>query len=266
MCRRCTAPICRRRGNITIHGEYSRQDRIFASDIPEYRQQNGLFAVDADSAGLTNNSDGFPDRVFLRDVRSATINPFGLVAVVQPTGTGALCGTGILANNGGPNSAGTPYNCTYLWTADGRLVQQTGARFGAGPTGGVIGGNGQTGRETNTFGVLTFNERYSLNLLARYEFSQAFEVFLEAKYSHGEGFGRNAGPSFIQGQLTQFDERERPRLDNPFINPADRTTLTNLILNSGFEPRLVQRVALTPAARAAATAGTLRIRPRAELA
>jgi outer membrane receptor protein involved in Fe transport len=249
------------RGNITVHGEYYRQERIFASDIPEYRTQNGFFTVDADSGGLANNSDGFPDRVFLRDVRSTTISPYGLVAIVEPTGAGALCGTGTLANNGGPNSAGTPFNCTYLWTPDGRLTQQTGARFGSGPTGGILGGNGATGREANTFGVLPHLDRYNFNLLAHYAFSPAFEAFLEAKYTRITGFGRNAGPSFIQGQTTQFDERERPRLDNPFINPADRTTLTNLILASGFEPRLVARRALNGAGNcttAQVVAGTCR--------
>jgi outer membrane receptor protein involved in Fe transport len=249
------------RGNITVHGEYFRQQRIYASNIPEYRTQNGIFTVDADSGGLPNNSDGFPDRIFLRDVRSATISPFGLVPIVEPTGAGALCGTGTLANNGGPNSAGTPYNCTYLWTADGRLTPQTGARYGAGPTGGIVGGNGQTGREANTFGILPHLERYNFNLLAHFAFSPAFEAFLEAKYTRITGFGRNAGPSFIQGQTTQFDERERPRLDNPFINPADRTLLTNLILTSGFEPRLVARRALNGAGNcttAQVTAGTCR--------
>lgn len=246
------------RGNVTLHGEYARQERIFASDIPEFRQNNGLFVVDSDSGGLPNNSDGFPDRVFIRDVRSVTINPYGLVPVVQPTGAGALCGTGTAANNGPPNSNGTPYNCTYLWTPDGRLVQQTGARFGSGPLGGIIGGNGQTGREGNTVSVLPFLERFNFNLLARYEFSQAFEFFAEAKWNRVNALGNNAGPSFIQGQVTAFDFRERPRLDNPFINPADRETLTNLILASGFEPRLVQRVALTPATRQQATDGTLR--------
>ena len=39
------------RGNITLHAEYSHQDRIFASDVPWYRQVNGLGVVDADPRG-----------------------------------------------------------------------------------------------------------------------------------------------------------------------------------------------------------------------
>jgi len=249
------------RGNITLHGEYFRQQRIFASNIPEYTQVNGFGTIDADSGGLPNNSDGFPDRVYLRDIRQTTIHPFGLVPITEPTGAGAACGLGTLANNGGPNTNGAPINCTYIFTADGRLVQQTGARYGAGPNSGILGGNGSTGREANTFGVLPHVERFNVNLLAHYEFSPAFEAFLEAKYTRITGFGRNAGPSFIQGQTTQFDERERPRLDNPFLNPVDRTTLTNLIIASGFEPRLAARRALNAAGNcttAQVTAGTCR--------
>jgi outer membrane receptor protein involved in Fe transport len=106
--------------------------------------------------------------------------------------------------------------------------------------------------------VLPFLERYNVNLLAHYEFSEALEVFVEAKANRVNALGNNAGPSFIQGQVTAFDFRERPRLDNPFLNPADRTTLANLILASGFEPRLVSRVALTQATRDQIAAGTFR--------
>ena len=64
-------------------------------------------------------------------------------------------------------------------------------------------------------------------------FSDAFELFVEAKWSRIHTRGNNAGPSFIQGTLGQFDVRERVRLDNPFLNPADRTQIANAILASG---------------------------------
>ncbi|MGQ0661881.1 TonB-dependent receptor domain-containing protein [Sphingosinicella sp.] len=248
-------------GNITLHGEYSRNERVFASDIPEFRTNNGLFVVDTDSGGLPNNSDGFPDRIFIRDVRQSTINPYGLTPISQRTGGTPLCGVGTAPNNGGPNNNGTPNNCNYIFTPDGRLIAQTGARFGVGPNAAYIGGNGSTGREGNTLSVLPFLERYNANLLARYEFSQAFEVFAEAKFTRVNALGNNAGPSFMQGQFTQFDFRERPRLDNPFLNPADRTTLAALILASGCNTELAACPAagnLTAAQQAQIAAGTYR--------
>ena len=78
--------------------------------------------------------------------------------------------------------------------------------------------------------------------------------------------GNNSGPSFIQtgsgNQGNIGDFRERPRLDNPFLNPADRTLLSNLILSSGCNTSLtVQCPAagnLTAADQAAIAAGTYR--------
>ena len=222
------------RGNITLHAEYARNDRVFASDIPEFRLNNGFGVIDSDGgAGIVNGGDGFPDRAFFRGLSSASLHFNGLIPVNQQNVAGAACGRGTAATNGGPNSNGTPYNCTYIFTNDGRLTPQTGTRFGSGIIGGIVGGNGQTGREGKALSVLPFTERYNFNLLSRYEFSEAAEVFLEAKWNRVNALGNNAGPSFFQGVQSAFDFRERPRIDNPFLNPADRTTLANAILASG---------------------------------
>ncbi len=227
------------RGNITLHGEYARQDRIFASDIPYYRRQDGFLITDVDPAGLAANSDGFPDRTFFRDIRSGTANRFGLIPINQPY-SNPTCGIGLGATNGQPGTvaanpvqSGQPYSCNILFSPDGRSTAQTGTRVGAGPNASYIGGNGQTGREGILLSVVAPQQRYNANLLARYEFSPAFEVFAEAKYSRVTGAGVNVASEFINGQYTQFDYRERPRLDNPYLNPADRATIAAAILASG---------------------------------
>ena len=144
------------RGNITLHGEYARQERIFAlrhsgiSDRQRDRHRRCRFGRSA------NNSDGFPDRVFLRDIRGTTIHPFGLIPITQPAGGAGSAATAHWPTMAVPNAAGPPYNCTYFFTADGRLVQQTGARYSTGQFGGILGGNGATNRETIAFGVLPF--------------------------------------------------------------------------------------------------------------
>lgn len=240
------------RANVTVHGEYVRQDRVFGSDVSFIRQNNALSVTDTDPAGLVNGSDGIPDRTFIRDLRSASIHRFGLVPITQPN-PGALCGIGI--QNG--SAAGLPYNCTYIFNPNGSLVQQTGSRIGTGLIGGIVGGNGQTGREENQLSVLPFMERANFNLLARFEISPAAELFLEAKYAHIETSGSNSGPAFVQGQ-TFGDARERTRLDNPFLDAAARTTIANAILASGFRPSLSARTALTAADRAAIADGSFR--------
>jgi outer membrane receptor protein involved in Fe transport len=248
------------RANITLHGEYARQERVFASDIPWFRSQDGLLVVDVDTAGLPEGSDNFPDRSFFRDIRSASINRYGLVPITQAgtttavaggtlaagtiiTATPQACGQGIGSTNGAPGvgsgaSVGTPYNCTYVFTPGGDLVTQTGTRLGQGIIGGIVGGNGQTGREGKLLSVFPFTERYNFNLLAHFSVSDFFEPFVEAKWNRVNALGNNAGPSFIQGTFGQFDTRERIRLDNPFLTPAERTNLSNLILASGCNTSL----------------------------
>ena len=253
------------RGNITAHVEYAHQERVFGSDIDFLRRADGLGVVDVDTTGLPSASDNFPDRAFFRDIRSASINLYGLIPVTQPT-TNPACGVGLAPTNGAPGTTGgSPYNCTYIFTPDGRLVQQTGTRYSTGVIGGIAGGNGQTGREGQLLSVLPFQERINANILAHYSFSPAIEAFFEGKVVRVNSQGSNAGPSFIQGQLTQFDTRERIRLDNPFFNPADRVTLTNAILASGCNTSLTVTCnpttgagVLTAAQRAQIAAGTYR--------
>jgi outer membrane receptor protein involved in Fe transport len=229
------------RGNITLHAEYARTERVFASDVPAFQRNDNFLVVDADG-GLpagANGGDGIPDRNYFTGISSSTIHFNSLVPINQRNVPNAgLCGNATTANNGGPNSAGPAFNCTYIFTNEGRLIQQTGARFGTGINSSIIGGNGQTGREGRTVSVLPFTERYNFNLLSRFEFSPAAEVFVEAKWNRVNALGNNAGPSFNQGTGGTVDFRERSRLDNPFLNPADRTTLANLILASGCNTSL----------------------------
>ena len=263
------------RGNITLHGEYNHQERVFASDTRAFRQQDGLFTVDTDANNggtLVNGSDGFPDAIFLRDIRSGTIDYRGLIPInQQATGNATAgyaagaCGNATLATFGPTNSQGLPFSCQYIFT-DAGLTAQTGTRFGTGINASRIGGNGQTGREGQTLSILPRLERYNFNMLAHYEFSPALEVFFEGKYNRVNARGNNAGPSFIQtgaGNTGNIgDARERPRIDNPFLSATDRTTLANLILASGCNPSLTVTCPtggnLTAADRAAIAAGTYR--------
>lgn len=222
------------RGNITAHVEYANQARIYASDIPFFRQVDGFATVDVDSGGLPSASDGFPDAVFVRDIRSTTTNRFGLVAVPQQVATGAPCGTGTLANNGPANTSGTPFSCNFVFSPDGTLNAQTGTRFGSGPAGTILGGNGQTSREGTQLSILPSDQRINANLLARFAFSDAAEVFFEGKYVRTRGVGNQLGPTFLNNSTASLgnDVRLAPRLDNPFLSPTARTTIANAILAS----------------------------------
>lgn len=226
------------RANVTIHGEYSRQKRIFASDIASMRRQDGFLVVDVDTGGLPSGSDGYPDRSYFRDIRTASIHRYGLIPITQ-SAANPLCGMGIGATNGAPTTTGgSPYNCTYIFNENGQMTPQTGTRVGQGIIGSIVGGNGQTGREGKLLSVMPFSERYNFNFLGHFTVSDAFEPFIEAKWNRVNAVGNNAGPSFMQGTFGQLDLRERVRLDNPFLTGAQRSTIANAILASGCNTSL----------------------------
>jgi outer membrane receptor protein involved in Fe transport len=248
------------RGNVTVHAEHSHTDRLFASDIDEYRTNNGQFIVDVDPSG----SDGNPDRVFLRDVRSSTISANGIVPVTQLVGGSAPCGTSTSALiDPTPNTAGdaqfsSPFNCTFLFGQNGRLIPQTGSRLGTTINPIFIGGNNETGREGTALSILPELNRYNANLLAHFEFSEAAELFVEAKYARTDGAGVNAATTFTQGtSFTETLNRERIRLDNPFLAPADRATLASAFLASGCDPTITGSACTLTTAAGAASATRL---------
>jgi outer membrane receptor protein involved in Fe transport len=235
------------RGNVTLSAEYSHQDRVFGSEVPWLRRLDGLAVIDVDPGGLPNGSDSFPDRTFVRDIRLATTSLYGMVYLSNPSAAPA-CGVGLAQTNGGGSSTptpglpasanGTPYDCNYIFMPNGSFTQQTGARYSTGPLGGFAGGNGQTGREGELLSVLPKTNRWNLNAVGHFQFSDAFDPFFEAKWSHQEVAGNNASPGGIQGTFAQYDIRERVRLDNPFLTPDQRTQISNLILASGCNPSL----------------------------
>ena len=241
------------KGNVTLQAEYNHSDRVFASDIPWYRRQDAFLVTDVDT-GLTpsqHGNDAFPDRALFRDVRSTTISRFGLIPISQPSSL-AACGTGIGGTNGAPSTIGNvpanngvPFNCVFAFNPDSTLFTETGtARIGQGPTGSFIGGNGPTTREDRLVSIFPKNERININMLAHYTVSDAFEPFVEAKWVRLKTSGNNAGPSFIQGTGT-FDFRERTRLDNPFLTPAQRSQLASAILTSTCNTSLTTACAVT---------------------
>jgi outer membrane receptor protein involved in Fe transport len=219
------------RGNVTLHAEYAHQDRVFASDIPFLRSVEGLGIVDTDAAGTPNGSDGNPDSVYFRNITNRNGSRFGTVFISQPN---AAPGCGLAPG-------GTAWNCLLVFDAAGNLSPSTEtARFSTGPIGGAIGGNLDNGREGQFYSILPEQDRYNFNLLAHYEFAEAAEAFIEAKFVRVDTQGSNSGAGGIQGSFTSFDRRERFRLDNPFLTPAQRTTIANAVLASGCNSVLTQ--------------------------
>lgn len=227
------------RGNIAINAEYARQNSVYASDRSYLQHVDGFVGTDTDTAGIAPgqtlpNFDGIPDNTFFRNIHSATIASGGVSTFASPTGA---CGA---------DNAGRRFSCNYLFQPDGSLIQETGSRVGVGtnsnsPSGSsFIGGNGDTGREGQLLQIQPALDRYSANLVGHFEISDALVPFVEASYSRTDTYGQGgSGPAFITGgTLAGYDTSafERPRLDNPYLNAAARTTITNALVAGGTAP------------------------------
>jgi len=191
------------RGNVTIDLEYARQDDYYGSGRPNLRQTNGFVTVDTDPASAVNGSDGNPDAVFFRDIRSSLYSDAGTFLNFE----GETLGGG---------AAYTPY----IFQPNGTLIRQTGQRVGRAPFGSFIGGNGDNFRSGTQFGLSPKLDRYSANLLAHYSVSDAFEPFLEAKYSRTDSLGNASGPFFTGA--TGSPREVFHSQSNPYLNPQAR--------------------------------------------
>lgn len=236
------------RGNVAVNVEFSHQSDSYGSGRPTIRQNDAFIVLDTDPAGAVNGSDGVPDRLFFRDVRSTTISTGGQLGIRAP-GAGP-CGL---------DSIGGAFTCASLFQADGSLIPQTGTRIGLAPNGNFQGGNGYIGREGRLLALSPDVTRFAVNLIGRFEVSPAFIPFIEAKFVRSTAFGSQSGPFFSQGQtlgdgiqvaglndrsyvLTGPNgpvNREAFRLDNPYLSASARTTITQQLttaINAGINP------------------------------
>jgi outer membrane receptor protein involved in Fe transport len=209
------------RGNVAFNFEYSHQGDAYASNRPNLRVNSAFVRVDSD-AGVAGNSDGVPDNVWVQDRRFAVFN-----------------NGGDFFGANGPWFQGVTQNRlqSYLFLPDGTLVPQTGTFVTPNGLSGfntiLTGGNGNNGREGTQLILSPILDRYSANLLAHYTVSDAFEPFLEAKFSRTDSRGSTSAP-FFTGGLAYFgglvtgSPREIFLTTNPFLT----TQAANLIRNN----------------------------------
>jgi outer membrane receptor protein involved in Fe transport len=210
------------RGNVAINVEYARQDQYFGAGRPFIESQDAFLIVDSDPAGALNGSDGTPDRLFFRDIRSASLTNTG---IVRFGGTAP-------ANSCGTDPLGSLYPCVFIFNVDGTLIPATGTRVAVTP-GSFVGGNSENFRGGRQFQLEPQLDRYNINVLGHFDVAPGFTPFFEAKYSRTDSSGTgSSGPAFIQGgtlgdplQFFLPRNREQFRLDNPFLNPQARALI-----------------------------------------
>lgn len=185
------------RGNIAVNLEYAHQEDFYAPDRPTLRNNNGFVAVDSDPPSAVNGSDGNPDNVFTRNIRSVAYSNGG---------TFLTCG----------NAACDAYYGSYHFDRSGNLIPTTGTRIGLPPQGSFVGGNGDNFRDGTQLGLYPKLDRYSANLIGHFEISPAFVPFIEAKYVRSDSLGSASGPFFFNGGVTG-SPREHFYTNNPYL-------------------------------------------------
>ncbi len=96
-------------------------------------------------------------------------------------------------------------------------------------TGNQFGGDGSP-ESINAVSLIPQNQRYDINLLGSYEFSEAFEAFVEAKYVRSETRSQPGAPNSFYDQLYIYPE-------NPFIPTvlqADADDAGGLLVSRDF--------------------------------
>lgn len=237
------------RGNIAVAAEYSRLEAVPNVARP---RQSGAFDgfrgfVETDVASdETAAGDGIPDLSIRNNLRYNFISNGGTF-------------TGICV----ANAASQPLACdangqdiVYRFNRDGRLVR------GATPTDDlrlfgsasdlVVGGDGATLSDSGS--LFPQVERYSINLLTRFDVSDAFRPYAEFKYARINA-ELESSPSFTNGfcgglsgavglsttcYATANGATQFIRYDNAFLNPADvvqiRAVQNELLAQFGVGP------------------------------
>jgi outer membrane receptor protein involved in Fe transport len=216
------------RGNIAVSAEYSRANALYFKDREDQTGArlgpSGFATFENTADDGPTGSDGIPDTQFLSNLRSGSIGNGGMVT--------ALCNS--LAVLGDPrrclpgSTASLALSQRYYFLPDGTLVVNNGTDLGI-QTGGLsrttVGGRGSTVNEAGQLSPkLT---RYSVNLLAHFDVSDAFSPYLEAKFVriHANQEGQ---PTFFQGIPGFFGGGRDISCSNPFLTPDAINTLIQI--------------------------------------
>ncbi|MEW4448638.1 TonB-dependent receptor [Qipengyuania sp. JC766] len=228
------------RGNIAVVGEYSKIESVLNSQRPDISGFGIGFTsfVTVDSDTELSNSDGNPDQILIGGQRLDFLSEGGTV--------GTFC-------------QGDPLIQPIACTADGAAARirfdQNGRLFREEndvlSNGNAVGG---TGSVLSDGTLIPDIERYNLNVLARFDISDAFRPYAEAKYARIEALGQGT-PTFFNSFCNGLtgasglnpacftNLNSSPifiRFDNAFLNPADVPTLIdiqdNLLAAFGIGP------------------------------
>ena len=162
------------RGNVAVNAEYARQDDFYTSQRGSAFSTVCAFLVTDSDADSPTGADGIPDRHFFEDVLEDLDYANGGTVLFGVPGS-------VLDDVPGRRMGGYFFN-PLIFQPNGDLAAQTGERVGTPYFGYFIGGNGNNFREGKQFGLQPKLSRYSANMLAHFDVSDALKPFVEAKF------------------------------------------------------------------------------------
>lgn len=188
------------RGNIAVSAEYARAEPVFFADRDDLAGAYSgrcQFQLSEPTGGEPFGSDGIFDNRYVCGVRNAAISDGGTIGALDPSSS--------------------PTRRYLRFNANGDVFVDTPSlSFAPVGSGNQIGGQGATLRNTGM--ILAGVERYTGNILLRYDFSDALQFFAEGKYVHvwanqeGQPSFLNAGPQSVGGATL--------RCNNPFLKAS----------------------------------------------
>ena len=214
------------RGNIAVSAEYSESDALYFTDRSRYsttgRRQFNLTENVLNEPGSGN---GVPDTTFLTNVRNIAISEGGAITSACPAavaGNAAVAARRAFNCTGENSNTGAALGRVFVFDNSGNLVPNNVVKdFRPFGSGNAIGGLGSSQRLTGQLqpGI----KRYSANLLAHYDVSDAFRPFVEAKYVRVDAI-QEGQPTFLQGTLPAIYN-----VNNPFLNAQARSVLAQTL-------------------------------------
>lgn len=215
------------RGNIALALEWAYSDDLYYSDRDDlYGAFSGRrqFNQVETTLGEPAAGDGIPDRAFLINVRNGNVSEGGAYASACPAAVAAtdpnfaaVQARRALNCTGARADTGAELGHVFMFDPAGNLLPNQCIQD-LRPLGSAncVGGQGSTLRQSGQ--LIPQLERKAANLLAHYEFSDAFRLFFEGKFVriNANQEGQPTSIANLQGAYS---------INNPFLTAQARDTL-----------------------------------------
>jgi hypothetical protein len=197
------------RANVAINLEYVNAEPLYFIDRPELTgavDGRCQFNTTDFTIGEPATGDGVPDQTFQCGTRNATISNGGTIGANV---SAATCQNPLILD---PANAALAARClnpgtptgqprVFVWRPGGQLVEnRPGLDLRPFGPANFVGGDGFGATLRDTGQLAPGLDRYTANILAHFDVSDAFRPFIEAKYVHIQAL-QEGQPSFFQSSF-----------------------------------------------------------------